>query len=172
MSQEFSKEVQGRIFGHVMKDLDPSWLLAHTKVGIASLLGGLLSLVICGQFGFGFTSVANSFNHAIHANMGPVPCAIICGILYAVFPISILRFVLCHPLQFRAIMKRRWQAILVWFGGFGGAVASFGHHGSDILTFAGWVVAAIAAANLMAHLMYVVVPAWDSSVRLRLLDQA
>jgi len=68
-------------------------------------------------------------------------------------------------------MKRRRQAILVWFGGFGGIVAAFGHHGTDILAFAGWVAAAIAGANLIAWLMNVVAPAWDSNIRLRLLDQ-
>lgn len=171
MSLDFSKELKNKIFQHVMKDLDPSWLLTHTKVGTASILGGLLSLVVCGQFGIGFTPLANSLNHAIHANMGSIPCAIICGMLYAAFPVTLLRFLLCPPLQFRAIMKRRWQAILVWFGGFGGLVATFGHHGTDILTFAGWIAAAIAGANLIAWLMNVIAPAWDTHLRLQLLDQ-
>lgn len=171
MLQQFSNGVKDRIFSRVMGELDPSWLLSHTKVAIASIVGGLLSLVVCGQFGFGFTPIADSFNHHIHENMGPIPCAIICGTLYALFPIAVLRFGLCPPLQFQAIMKRKWQAIAIWFGGFGAVMASMGHHGASILAFAGWILAAVAAANIVAYLMYVVVPSWDSSFRLRLLDQ-
>ncbi len=165
MNQEFSREVEERIVTHVMKDLDPSWLVSHTKVAIASVVGGLASLLLCGQFGLGLTNVANSFNEHIHHSMGPIPCAIVCGFLYAIFPIVVLRFFLSQPLQFRAIMRRRWQVILIWFGGFGGLLASFGHHGTQAVTFAAWIVGAVATANLVAHFMYAVAPDWNFSER-------
>jgi hypothetical protein len=172
MSKNFSKTVEDNIHQYVLNDLDPSWMQVHMKVAIAAIIGGLVSLLICGQFGLGFTPIATVFNHMIHESMGPVPCAILCGTLYAIFPVAILRFGLCGPLQFRAITKRRWQAIVVWFGGFGAAMAHFGHHGNNIVTFAGWVTAAVVAANLIAHVLYSIIPSWDSSLRLRFLDHA
>jgi hypothetical protein len=171
MVQEIPRKVTERIFDHVMKDLKPSWLVSHTKVAIASIVGGLLSLLVCGQFGLGFTDVANSLNHTLHFKMGAIPCAILCGTLYAFFPVAVLRFGLCHPLQFRAIMKHRWQAIVVWFGGFGVSMASVGHHGTDILVLAGWLVGAILAANLLAQIMYGLVPNWDFQERFRALSR-
>lgn len=167
MSQDSSTTAREQIVTQVMRDLNPSWLVTHTKVAVASVVGGLLSLLVCGQFGLGFTGVANNVSDTIHASMDPVPCAVVCGVLFAIFPIALLRLTLCHPLQFRAIMKRRWQAILVWFGGFGGALAFLGHHGSDAFVLAAWIFGAVVAANALAHLMFVVAPTWNLSARLQ-----
>jgi hypothetical protein len=171
MTEEFSPEVQERIVAHAMRDLDPSWLVLHRKVGIAAIFGGILSLGICGQFGLGFTSIATSFNHALHNNMGPHVCAIICGVLYAIFPIAVLRFLICNPLQFKTITKNHGEVIVLWFGGFGGIVAYFGHHGNDALAFTAWIAAALAAASLLSRALYFMVPGWDSHIRIRLMDQ-
>ncbi len=167
MNDGISKRVEDEIQLHVLRDLDPPWMLVHTKVALAAVVGGLASLLICGQFGVGLTPAATALNHTIHESMGPIPCAIVCGVMYAIFPIAMLRFALCGPLQFRAITKRRWQSLLLWFGGFGGVMASFGHHGDSALTFSGWILAAIFAANVLARGLYAVVPAWDLPLRLK-----
>ena len=56
----------------VLRDLEPPLALVHLKTAAAAILGSLLSLAICGQFGIGFTSFADAFSHEIHARMGPV----------------------------------------------------------------------------------------------------
>jgi len=172
MENGYSKDIRERITGHVMADLDPSWLVTHTKVAVAAVVGGLLSLLICGQFGFGFTQAGDGLNHTLHMALGPVPCAILCGFLFAIFPVLIMRLILCHPLQFRAIMKRRRSAFVVWFGGFGAVMINFGHHGGDVVTFSAWILGAIVAANVLAQMMYALIPTWDLQARLRLLSQA
>ena len=156
-----SKEADERIRTHVMQDLDPGVMTVLTKVGTAAAVGGLLSLLICGQFGVGISSLAEAFSATVHDSMGPLPCALICGTLYAVFPVAILRLLLCSPLQFKVIIHRRWSVVVLWLGGFGGVMAYFGHHGGDILTLSAWVIAALAATNIFARLFELVIPAWS-----------
>jgi hypothetical protein len=157
---ELPQSLASRIESYVMRDLEPPWFTAHLKVAIAASLGGLLSLFICGQFGIGFTESANAVNHAIHRGLGDIPCALFCGTLFSIFPVLVLRFVLCRPLEFRAIMQRRRQIVAVWFAGFGAIAATLGSHGSAAALLAIWVISALVAANVFAYIFYFFAPSW------------
>jgi hypothetical protein len=143
-----------------MCDLEPSLLAVHARVGLAAVIGGLLSLVICGQFGVGVTSWADALNHRMHSHLDSLSCAVACGMMYAAFPVLFLRFLLTPPLLFRVILKKHQSVLLVWFAGFGGILMLMGEHGQGILEYGAWVVAALFAANQIARLVNRLVPVW------------
>ncbi len=150
----------------VLRDLEPAIAVVHLKTAAAAIVGSLLSLAICGQFGMGFTSLADSFSHALHANMGPIACALICGGLYAIFPIAILRFVLCNVMQFRAIFRRSFFIMAAWFACVGAVMAWQGHHGDQALQFGAWIFAALVAAIVLGRLAgAIVMPIFDAPER-------
>jgi hypothetical protein len=150
-----------------MRDLEPSQLAVHARVGLATLVGGFFSLVICGQFGLGVTRWADALNHQMHAHLDPLTCAVACGVLYAIFPIALLRFVLTPPLLFRVILKKHQPVLFLWFAGFGGLLTLMGDHGQGIFEYGAWVVAALIAANLMARAVNLLVPTWYPQLLLR-----
>lgn len=160
MLREPPQNIQEAVVSRVMRDLEPSLIAVHTRVGLATVMGGLLSLVICGQFGLGMTSWADSLNHHMHTHMDPLTCAVACGILYAAFPVTLLRFVLTPPLLFRVIVKKHQPALLMWFAGFGGILTLMGEHGQGVVEYGAWVVAALVAANVMARVINRLVPTW------------
>ena len=137
---------------HVLRDLHPPSSLVHAKVGAAATVGGILSMATCGQFGVGLTPVARMFSEGLHEQMGPLSCALVCGALYAVFPVAILRGFLCTSLQFKAVTRRFRRVIAVWFAGCGALFAAFGHHGVTLLHLAAWMAAALAATVALVRL--------------------
>ncbi len=153
--------IEQQVRDQILQDLDPPTLLVHTKVAVATLVGGFLSLAVCGQFGIGLTSFAEVFTDKMHDSMDPFMCALACGGLYAVFPVAVLRFLLAHPLQFKAIMQRRKMIVSLWFVGFGGTVAYFGHHGNTLLNFSAWIVAALVTAHVLTFVYSKILPAWN-----------
>lgn len=160
MLREPPSHIQEAITRNALRDLEPPLLAVELKLGLSALVGGFLSLVVCGQFGLGVTSWADALNHNLHAHAGPIPCALICGVLFAVFPIGILRFLLSSPLQFRVLMRHHQVSLLLWFAGLGGLLTLFGEHSQGIMEYTAWVIAAIAAANGLARLANLVAPTW------------
>lgn len=148
---------------HVMKDLNPSWEVVWLKVVLAAVIGGFLSLFVCGQFGLGMTTFAQNFNSHLHHHTHPYVCAVICGGLFAIFPVTILRLLLCSPLQFKAIIQRHWYVLLIGFGGIGGFLESQGHHGVDFVTFSFWVFAALFVTYILSRLLNIFFPVIDLS---------
>ncbi len=136
----------------VLSDLTPPQSTVHAKVGTAAIVGGLAALVLCGQFGLGFTEFARNFGHEMHEQMGALPCALTCGMLYSIFPVLLLRFVLCSALQFKVVTRRHTVKIAVWLGGCGAVMAAFGHHGSDLLQLGAWLVAALGTTYILVRM--------------------
>ena len=155
------KNIERAIFEHVEKDLKPTFLTVQTKVAVSAILGGVVSMFICGQFGIGFTSFAEAFTHHIHAYMNPFVCALVCGASYAVFPVLLLRLFLCNPLQFKAIIYRQQTSVFAWYVGFGSLLAYFGHHGTNLLNLFGWVVAALCMTHILARSVNLLMPLWS-----------
>lgn len=91
--------------GAVKKDLEPSGLRVLAHLAVAFGVGGVFSMFFCGQFGVGFSNFAIDFNHAMHSRMGAIFCALLCGGIFAVAPVLVLRLT-THPLLFRAIVRR------------------------------------------------------------------
>ena len=160
MLREPPQQVVAAVSEHVLRDLEPPALLVHVKVGISAIVGGVASLMLCGQFGFGVTSWAEALNHRMHAHLGSVPCAVACGVMFSIFPVLVLRFLLAPPLQFRAILRRHQLVMVIWFAGLGGALAFFGEHGQGIVELSSWLVAALAAANVCARVADRLSPSW------------
>ncbi len=87
----------------------------------------------------------------MHEDMDALPCALVCGGRYALFPIAISKLFPCGTLQFRAIVRRRRLAVVFWFGGFGALFAAFGHHGTSLAHLVAWMLSALLTASVMAR---------------------
>jgi hypothetical protein len=161
MIYEPPKHIEESLIERIESDLKPSFLTVQTKVGASAIIGGVLSLFVCGQFGIGFTSFAEAFSQKIHANMDPFACALICGATFAIFPVLILRLFLCHPLQFKAIVYKQRPSVLFWYGGFGSLLAYFSHHGNNLYNYIGWVIAALFMTHLLSMIVNKIMPVWN-----------
>lgn len=102
---KISQETENAIYQHVRQDLKPSPFAVIWRIGTAFTLGGLLSMFFCGQFGVGFSTLAQGWNHSIHAHIGATKCAIICGSIFSVLPAFILRM-LSSGILFRVILRK------------------------------------------------------------------
>jgi len=149
---EVPKHITEAILARVRRDLDPSGLTVFSKTGLAVIFGGVVSLFICGQFGLGITGFAQDVNHGVHNQTGSLACAMICGSLFAIVPVLFLR-VLCSGMQFRAIIRRKWQAPAVWLASFGGMLAYHGEFGNEFVNFLAWAGAAYLIYQVLGHLM-------------------
>lgn len=159
--KDVANQIRESVVTHVMRDLNPSWEVVWLKVVLAAIIGGFLSLFICGQFGLGMTTFAQNINSLLHQHTHPYICALVCGGLFAILPVTVLRLLLCSPLQFRAIVQRRWYVLLIGFGGIGGFLESQGHHGVDFITFSVWVFAALLVAHIVSRAFNIFLPAID-----------
>ena len=101
---EVSEKTREKIFGYVRRDLQPTYWAVAWRVASSLAIGGFLSMIFCGQFGIGFSEMARHLNHAIHAHMGAVQCAIICGATFAIAPVLVLRG-FCTGILFRKIIR-------------------------------------------------------------------
>jgi len=148
---EVPKHVKDLIYGKVIGDLEPSWTVVLFKSGIALIPGGVLSMVFCGQFGLGLSPLAVTFNHHIHHSVGPVACAVICGLLFSFVPILVLRS-LCTAIQFRVLLRRHLMP-MVWFIAFAVIFASHGEIGADVLYLLIWLFAAVGSFKVYGYLL-------------------
>lgn len=138
---EIPKHVEASIFQRVQADLEPSSLVVYGKVGQAVTSGGLISLLLCGQFGVAGSQFAMQLNQYFHQSGGLV-CGVICGAFFALAPLAVLRLQ-CSAMQFHVILKKRYHAALVWFAFFGGALALNGNLGNEFSAVFAWFVAAM-----------------------------
>ena len=142
--------IEKNIKRHVYGDIDPSDGTAYGKSGIALLVGGALSLFLCGQFGMGLTPVATDFSHSIHHGIGPLACAAICGALFSIVPVLVLRL-LASPIQFRALLRKKWQPQLIWTVAIGALLSYHGNFGFEFVAVVVWVGAAYAVFRFMGE---------------------
>ena len=101
---EVSEKTREKIYGYARRDLQPTYWGVAWRVAVSLVIGGFLSMIFCGQFGIGFSEMARNFNHAVHAHMGAVQCAIICGATFAIAPVLVLRG-FCTGILFRKIIR-------------------------------------------------------------------
>lgn len=153
----------------VLRDMNPTQLTLHSKLSVAVIAGGLISLALCGQFGFGVTQWAEFMSHALHERMAPIPCAMICGSLYALFPTLILRLILCSPMQFRIILRKHFWSVLFWYFSVGITLAYHGEHGQGILELSSWVLSALLTSHALEMIARKFLNGWSVSglVRVR-----
>lgn len=157
LPSETSEKIRLRIFN----DMNPSLALVNLKLALAVILGGIISLAICGQFGMGMTGWAEILSHKIHEEMPPLLCASICGTIYAIFPTLLLRLLLCSPMQYQMILKKRFFTLAVWYSGVGYALATYGEHGQRTEEIFFWVLAALITSYTLTYLMKKLLPRWS-----------
>lgn len=146
------ENIKKSILERVHRDLEPSDGTAYRKTGVALLVGGALSLFLCGQFGMGLTPVASSFSHSVHHGMGPFWCAALCGALFAIVPVLILR-VLASPVQFRALLRKKWQPQILWTISIGALLSYHGAFGFELVAVVIWACAAYAVFRGLGELI-------------------
>lgn len=137
----------------IIRDMEPSLLTIYSKCGLAVLLGGAISLLVCGQFGVGMTHAAHLFNHTVHSHADDLGLALTSGIVFALVPPFILRL-LCSPLQFRIVTRKNPNAAILWFIGFGAALAHHGDMGANIFVFGLWCAAALTTFVGLSRLIH------------------
>lgn len=146
-----SQKTRDHVLHTIKHDMDPSMRVLHTKIGASVLLGTALSLAICGQFGIGLTSFARNFNLRIHADMDPVTCAILCGMLFSIFPVFVLKF-MTSSMQFRIIFTKKLKQVAMWILPIGVVMSQYGHHGKDLPGVSTWLISAMISFYLFAKI--------------------
>lgn len=154
------KSIEDNVVNYVMKDLAPSSLVVHAKIGAAAIVGALASLLVCGQFGVGLSSWADAFSTHIHETMPTWLCSVICGSLFTIFPTLLLR-VISSPMLFHVLFKRFFPQVIAWFGGIGSILAVFGHHGNSVDGFAIWAVAVVATIVAYSRMFEIFLPKFN-----------
>ncbi len=149
---EVPRHLTETILTRVRRDLDPSPLTVLLKTGVAIVLGGIASLFVCGQYGLGITGFAQNINLSFHHHTGSLACAVICGSLFAIIPVLVLRF-MCSAIQFRVIIRKKWQAPVIWLASFGGMLAYHGEFGNEFVNFLAWTTAAYFIYLILGLLM-------------------
>jgi len=75
------RETDKSILRMVENDLRPALWKIYTKLTLAEVGAGLLTLTICPQFGLGFGQ-HNELLHALHLSTPPVIFYLLCGLLF------------------------------------------------------------------------------------------
>ncbi len=144
------EHIRQEIYQRVKGDLEPPIGVVYAKTGVAVLAGGGLSLFLCGQLGMGLSSIAVTVNQWIMQAGGVVGCTALCGSLFALVPVVVLR-ALCSPMQFRAIVRKEWQAMALWILVFGVALALWNSSPNPLWEIFVWTLAATISFALLAR---------------------
>lgn len=147
------------IYSRIKADLCPSRPVVHAKIGFSVALGGLISLFLCGQLGFGLSNLALRVHHEIMDVAGFLGCTVVCGILFALVPALTLR-IMSPPLQFKALIRHEWKALSGWILLFGGIIAYMNNDADPIWTLFVWGIAAIGSFELFSNVLYKVTILW------------
>lgn len=142
--------IKDKIYERVKKDLCPSRPTVHAKIGFSVSLGGLMSLFLCGQLGFGLTDFALQVHHLLMGTAGFWGCTFVCGILFAIVPVVALRLI-TSSMQFNVLVRNEWKAISGWILLFGGIIAYMNNQSDPVWTVFVWGIAAISSFGLFSQ---------------------
>ena len=115
-----SERAKDKIYSRVEKDLKPTFWSLAWRIILSYLLGGFISLLFCGQFGFALSEIAQRSNNFIHQNMGEIYCSMICGSIFSLTPIIFLRLLSSRFLFKRIVNSYSFfrAVLLIFFGTF------------------------------------------------------
>lgn len=147
---EVPLELEASVRDKIRRDLHPSLRVVYLKSGLATVFGGALSLLVCGQFGVGVTHAAMHWNREMHGHVSDLASAVACGIVFAILPPFLLRL-FCSPLQFRVITRRSAHAVVVWLVGLGAVLSHYGQSGLPFLEFVLWSAATIGTFLILSR---------------------
>lgn len=149
---EIKEKTKDRIYTFVKKDLEPSFLSVAAKVLFAFGVGGLFSMLLCGQFGLGLSQNAIQWHYAIHNRVGSLLCSIISGTIFMLLPVLILR-VLCSGLLFRKIVREYNLPQVVLISTIGFTLCKMGAVMTQGIYAALWSLGAYAAYKALGSLL-------------------
>lgn len=144
--------IEENIYKRVKADLSPSPLVVHAKIGFSVGLGGLISLFLCGQLGFGLSNLALRVHHQLMEVAGFLGCTVVCGILFALVPVLTLRMI-SSSLQFKVLIRKELKALSGWILLFGGIIAYMNNEADPIWILFIWGIAAISSFELLSHVL-------------------
>lgn len=145
--------IREHIYRRVQRDLNPPWQVVHAKIGLSIGLGGLVTLFLCGQLGLGLSSLAMRVHHALMGVVGVFGCTFMCGVLFAVIPVAMLR-AMSSGIQFQLLVRKKWQAIAGWTLAFGSIIAYQNNQSDAVWVVLVWSVAAVGSFELLARLLH------------------
>lgn len=145
--------IRDNLYRKVKADLCPPRHVVHAKIGFAVTLGGLTTLFLCGQLGFGLSSLANLVHHWLMGIAGFLGCTMICGVLFAVIPVMTLRL-MSSGIQFHLLTRKEWRAIAGWIMAFGGAVVYQNDQADPIWILLLWGLGAIASFGALSRIVH------------------
>ena len=130
------------IYRAVKSDMEPDRLVVHSKVGTSVALGGGASLFLCGQMGLGLSPLAVTVHHCLMHYVGYLGCTILCGAIFAIIPVLLLK-TLSSKIQFLVLLRKERLAIGGWILSFG-LFLEFRNQPQDfLLTIALWGIPAL-----------------------------
>lgn len=159
---ELSDSVSESVRNRLLKDMRPGAATVYLKSGLAVILGGALSLIVCGQFGVGITHAALHFADQFHTHGTSVRSVLMCGVAFAILPPFVLRLI-CTPLQFRFLTRNTFAPALIWLVGLGAVLAHHGETAVEAFRFGLWAMAAFGTFSFVARLIDLLVPSWQLS---------
>jgi hypothetical protein len=144
--------LRDRIFSSIIGDMQPSAPTVHMKVGASTIVGGFLSLTLCGQFGVALTPFAGAMEGQIMGLMGIIGCSATCGLIFALLPVVLLR-ALTSPMQFHVLTRHHWGAVMGWMVASGGLFFVVRNQGA-LIDLLSWGLAAGAMYFSMAWALH------------------
>ena len=143
-----NRELEQNIESHVSRDLDPSWWYVTWRLLASFLAGGAISLFFCSQFGIGFGEMAHHLPHKLHANSGPIQCAIVCGLVFSALPVAALRLV-SSGLLFRKILKDFGAILFIQVMLAGAFMFRFSSFMNEAINILAWTASAYISFRLL-----------------------
>ena len=140
------EHVSVKVKAKILSDLKPDLTEIFWKVGFSLAVGGWLTMIFCGQFGIGASSFAVKFNEHLHHQSG-ILCAVVCGVLFSVIPVVVLRF-LSTAHKFQAMIRYQAWVTAVWMVAIAALLSYFGDMGTEFFYVSVWFVAALTTYRL------------------------
>ena len=152
-------KIKENILKTIEKDLNPSLFRVTCYLLISFGVGGAFSMFVCGQFGIGLSSFALHMSHKLHSQMNPFLCAVLCGGIFSVVPVLVLKLI-SHPLFFKVIVKEYYylQAGCIFF--FGLIVYSHSNIKLEFLSLIIWSLSAYLVFKLLCSFILFYVTPW------------
>ncbi|MGE0175117.1 MAG: hypothetical protein AB7T49_20145 [Oligoflexales bacterium] len=132
-----SESIRNRIYTMVQRDLEPSRVVVHSKIAGAIFAGGLFSLFMCAQLGYGLSDFSHGTHKVLMDFGGFYGCTAICGLLFSIVPVVVLK--LCtSDVQYSLLLRRERWAFVGWITVFGAFLTLRNSRPDSILVLALW----------------------------------
>lgn len=141
-----------QVHRRIRRDIDPPLTLVFLKVVVATVVGGLMTALLCGRFsGDGGLSIEHLM-HRVDIAYADIWCAALCGSIFAILPVVVLRLI-TSSVQFLTIFAK--HKLLLGINLSGAAAVFFVHEqvSSYALGFVVWTAGALVAGLLIAKII-------------------